>query len=294
MHWEWAQPSDLWLHGCSCCQVFWWGGVAGLASARRQLDAQQQEGMTTLPSEPVASSSSRSSGSSSDGNRAAALCPRYHQGAAWPVLEAPDAHHLGGLPFAHCLELLLVREALGYLPGAMQQLKPFRAEQCSSSSRSSCSTTTTTASSGSGSNAREGGEFTRLILQWPVNLQVLKAGSSSSSSSSGSGSLACQCRMPTCHLCTPPPPVTLQQLRLVLEVVCLSCQEISPQALQAPLLLALLLQRASPELRAAFLNSEDGTRLLVALQLAAEPNWGGARTCRWLLLLQSHGGPVCV
>jgi hypothetical protein len=57
----------------------------------------------------------------------------------------------------------------------------------------------------------------------------------------------------------------------VLEVVCLTCQETTPQALQAPLLqapllLALLLQRAAPGLRAAFLNSADGTRLLLALQ----------------------------
>jgi hypothetical protein len=52
----------------------------------------------------------------------------------------------------------------------------------------------------------------------------------------------------------------------VLEVVCLTCRQCSPEAQQAPVLLALLLQRAAPELRAAFLNSEDGTRLLVALQ----------------------------
>jgi hypothetical protein len=52
-----------------------------------------------------------------------------------------------------------------------------------------------------------------------------------------------------------------------MEVVCLTCSDTTPQALQAPLLLSLLLQRASPGVRAAYLNSEDGTRLLVALQL---------------------------
>jgi hypothetical protein len=52
----------------------------------------------------------------------------------------------------------------------------------------------------------------------------------------------------------------------LLEVMCLTCQDTTPEAQQAPLLLALLLQRASPGVRASFLNSEDGTRLLVALQ----------------------------
>jgi hypothetical protein len=52
----------------------------------------------------------------------------------------------------------------------------------------------------------------------------------------------------------------------VLEVVCLTCQDTNPEAQQAPVLLALLLQRAAPGVKASFLNSADGTRLLVALQ----------------------------
>jgi hypothetical protein len=98
-------------------------------------------------------------------------------------------------------------------------------------------------------------------VQWPLTPDLQSSGSSSSSSSR-----KCQCRSATCHVCTPPLPVTQQQLRLVLEVVCLTWQECSAQAAQAQVLMALLLQRASPDIRAEFLNSADGVRLLVALQ----------------------------
>jgi hypothetical protein len=56
----------------------------------------------------------------------------------------------------------------------------------------------------------------------------------------------------------------------VLEVVCLTCADRTREPLQAPLLLALLLQRADPALRTAFLNSADGVRLLVALQQTSQ------------------------
>jgi hypothetical protein len=110
-------------------------------------------------------------------------------------------------------------------------------------------------------------------MQWPLwglcNSSTTSSSSSdpnAASSSSRSSSGVCACRARTCHLCTAPPPVTLQQLRLLLEVVCLTCTDTTPHALQAPLLLALLLQRASPAVRAAFLNAADGDRLLIALQ----------------------------
>jgi hypothetical protein len=139
-----------------------------------------------------------------------------------------------------CLELLLMQESLGPLPWALQQLAPFRAAQQEGGS----SATSTVAG---------------LYIQWPMLMGTL--GSSSDRT--------CSCGGHTCHLCTPPPPVTLQQLRLVLEVVCLTCQDPhTPQGQQAQLLLVLLLRRAAPGMRASFFNSADGTRLLVALQQA--------------------------
>jgi hypothetical protein len=173
--------------------------------------------------------------------------------------------------FGNCLELLLLQETQGSLPWALQQLQPYRTGQPPDSSKhtavdddflglqwplvpghvSSTSTSTSTSSTSTSRSTTQSGSSS------------FSAGTSNSRSS---GEQACQCHAPTCHLCTPPPPVTLQQLRLVLEVVCLTCQETSAEAVQAPLLLALLVQRASPEVRASFLDSADGTRLLVALQ----------------------------
>jgi hypothetical protein len=148
-----------------------------------------------------------------------------------------------------CLEVLLLREVQGGLPWALQQLQPHAAaaKQASSTSRTRL-------------------DFP-ISFQWPL-LGPFSSSSSSSSTDRRSGSQGCVCKgqAATCYLCTSPPPVTLQQLRLVLEVVCLTCQENTQPALQAPVLLALLLQRAAPGVRAAFLNSADGTRLLVALQ----------------------------
>jgi hypothetical protein len=71
----------------------------------------------------------------------------------------------------------------------------------------------------------------------------------------------------------------------VLEVVCLTCQETTLQTAHAPVLLALLLQRAAPGVRAAFLNSADGTRLLVALQQMGGQEASGATNCQnnWVL-----------
>jgi hypothetical protein len=146
------------------------------------------------------------------------------------------------------LDVLLMRESLGVLPWALQQLTPYaRARQASSSSRLTA-------------------EVIPPIVQWPL-LSTVAA--SSNSSSSGSTGGVCSCRAPSCHVCTPPAPVTLQQLRLVLEVVCLTCTDTTSAAARAPLLLALLLQRASGDVRAAFLSSADGDRLLVALQQVA-------------------------
>jgi hypothetical protein len=154
-----------------------------------------------------------------------------------------------------CLDVLLLLETQGLMPWALQQLQPYRAAGPLSSSSSSNNSNSTDVAGNGGA------------LQWPLLPSEGDVSSGShSSSSGGSGGSACNCHALTCYLCTPPPPVTLQQLCLVLEVVCLHCQESTPQALQAPLLLALLLQRASPGVRASFLNSADGDRLLVALQ----------------------------
>jgi hypothetical protein len=142
------------------------------------------------------------------------------------------------------LDVLLLREGLGVLPWALQQLTPYaRARQARASSKAPA-------------------DEMPLAIQWPL----LNTVAASSSSSSSSGSAVCPCGAPSCYLCTPPPPVTLQQLRLVLEVVCLTCTDTTSAAMRAPLLLALLLQRAGADVRAAFLGSADGDRLLVALQ----------------------------
>jgi hypothetical protein len=196
------------------------------------------------------------SSSSSSSSSAAVLCPTYL--TSCPVFHgAVEAISCG----SSCLEVLLLNETLGPLPWALQQLAPFRAAQQEGGS---------TPASG----------LKGLWVQWPMLPRPMgpisygsgdSSGSTatqgSSSSNSGGGS-QCQCCRPTCHLCAPPPPVTLQELRLLLEVVCLTCHDTTQQAQQAPLLLALLLQRASPGLRAEFLNSADGTRLLAALQQA--------------------------
>jgi hypothetical protein len=208
------------------------------------------------------------SSSRSNKNLAATLCPNYHKGVVWPALAGPTKDDVLVRAGTHCLEVLLLREAQGSLPWALQQLAPFRAAQ----------------QAGSTSETKHKWP---VLVQWPMTLHQLDGSNSNStntatntptniSSSSSSRGRQCQCDQPACHLCTPPPPVTLQQLRLVLEVVCLTCQdsttqkrETASQAQQAPLLLALLLQRASPTVRAAFLNSADGARLLVALQQMA-------------------------
>jgi hypothetical protein len=199
----------------------------------------------------------RSSNGSSRGNTAAALCPRYYRTSQWLADKGgtPDNALLGfGV---HSLELLLQQEAAGSLAWTLQQLQPYMAAQQARQPGSSVAT---------GVNKR----FP--CIQWPMLYGSLN-GSTSVSTAASSGCRPCQCGAPTCHLCTPPPPVTLQQLRLVLEVVCLTCKGYAAPALQAPALLALLLQRAAPGVRAAFLNSADGTRLLVALQqmVNAEP-----------------------
>jgi hypothetical protein len=160
---------------------------------------------------------------------------------------------------AYSLDVLLLREVLGVQAWALQQLTPF-------------------AVAGSQAGSTRPASSTSPGVQWP--LLSTMAGSSSSSSSGGSSSSStttttssssssgtvCSCNTPTCYLSAPPPLVTLQQLRLVLEVVCLTCTKTTSAASRAPLLLALLLQRASGDARAAFLNSADGVRLLVALQ----------------------------
>jgi hypothetical protein len=186
------------------------------------------------------------------------------------------------------LEVLLLREGLGVLPWALQQLNPHTAQQA-----------------GADSTQRVGSE--PRAIQWPLlrppsssntlssNYTSTSTSTTTSSRSSSSGT-ACSCHTPTCYLCTPPPPVTLQQLRLVLEVVCLTCQDSNAPSLRAPLLLALLLQRASADVRAAFLSSADGDCLLVALQqLAACKDEGGrgpatARTWRF----NNHRGVLSV
>jgi hypothetical protein len=63
-----------------------------------------------------------------------------------------------------------------------------------------------------------------------------------------------------------PSPVTRQQLQLLLRVL---VQADADHLRAAALLLALLLQRADPGLRAAFLNGPEASLLLVALV-----NWG--------------------
>jgi hypothetical protein len=108
----------------------------------------------------------------------------------------------------------------------------------------------------------------------------------------------CRCGSYTCHVCNMPLPVDRRHLRLVLELVCLTCQECGPWATQAHFLLTLLLQRAEPEDRAAFLNSADGVRLLVALQQRSateEDNRGAGATYMYYrhigaLLLPEEGG----
>jgi hypothetical protein len=172
----------------------------------------------------------------------------------WPAVMGRSVAGCNGELSGQCLQLLLQRELLGAQPCAQQQLRPFlAAQQGASSSRSR--------SSNSAAEAVDGCYV--MGVQWP-----LLPGLVCSSSSTG-----CRCLSPTCHLCTPPPPVTLQQLQLVLEVVCLTRTECTQQALQAPLLLALLLQRASPGVRAEFLNSADGVRLLVAMQHAPDQTY---------------------
>jgi hypothetical protein len=191
----------------------------------------------------------------------------YHKAAAAPLVWSAEAKGLCEGWGGHCLELLLLREGLGHMPWALQQLKPFRAAQDASSS-------TTPA---------RGADVIPIVVQWPMTQHLLNRDSSSSGGGGdgGGGGGACTCGSLACHLCTPPPPVTLQQLRMLLEVVCLSHSEGTPQAGQAPVLLALLLQRADPGVRAAFLNSEDGTRLLAALQLAVPASSQGQAKAAW-------------
>jgi hypothetical protein len=233
-----------------CAQAFWWGGVAVLSGRIR-----------------AGGSTSRTTS-----NKAAELCPSYHAGAAWRVAtrEGTQGGSFSTRWGRACLQHLLLREAAGSHPWVLQQLRSHRAAQKAATSSSS---------------ALEGlNPF--LGIQWPL---VWGSYSRRTNAITTSSSRGCQCRdsSPTCYLCTPPPPVTLQQLRLVLEMVCLTCRECSPEALQAPLLLALLLQRASPDLRAAFLNSADGVRLLAALQQTAHmcdpPPAGRTKVSSWCM-----------
>jgi hypothetical protein len=179
------------------------------------------------------------------------LCPSYHARAAWRLAAGAGFAELGTVHVGSCLCVLLLWEVLGSQPWALQQLAPHLAAQ----------------RAGKFSAAAAHGLM--VGVQWPLLRAFMGSVSNDSGSGSGTG-CRCNCCASTCHLCTPPPPVTLQQLRLVLEVVCLTCRESSQHALQAPVLLALLLQRASPGVRATFLNSADGVRLLVALQQAPE------------------------
>jgi hypothetical protein len=167
---------------------------------------------------------------------------------------------------------------LGSQPWWWQQLEPYTAAWQASRSESS-------------SNESAAEEGILAGVPWPLLLSCMgdnttTMSTTTSSSSSSSRRATCQCQSPTCYLCTPPPPVTLQQLRLALEVVCLTCRESTDEALHAPALLALLLQRADAALRAAFLNSADGVRLLVALQQASDHVVDARDT--WCFL-QHHG-----
>jgi hypothetical protein len=226
--------------------------------------------------EGTSSSTTASSGSSSSTSRAAQLCPSYHAQMLWRAAVGKPLGRLTHRPWDSCLEVLVLREMLGSQPWALQQLQPYSEARPTNSS-----------STESSAAAAENGLV--VGVQWP-----LLATSTSSSSNSSSSRAACQCRSLTCYLCTPPSPVTLQQLRLVLEVVCLTCAEFSDKALQAPVLLALLLQRASPGVRAAFLNSADGVRLLVALQQSAEQTLpeGTPLTCSSGWCMYDHAGAL--
>jgi hypothetical protein len=235
-------------------QAFWWGGVAALARNWRTEGAV----MTASPHGRAGTTTS----TSSSGNEAAKLCPSYHRQAAWPANLSKEAAPVVKCAGGSCLELLLLREVAGQFSWAQQQLQPFRAGlPAEEQQRQQLSVLLLLQQ-----NTEGRAHHPSLSMQWPLMNHIQDHSSSSSSSSGGSG---CHCRASTCHLCTPLPPVNLQQLRLVLEVVCLTCTGISAASLQAPLLLALLLQRASTGTRAAFLNSADGVRLLVALQQMA-------------------------
>jgi hypothetical protein len=156
------------------------------------------------------------------------------------------------------VEVLLLQEAAGALPWALQQLHPYAVVHLGQLEDISDSR-----------NARRpsaGVHWPLLPLLNPITSSGGGHDSCSTSSCSSKEWFTCRCQATTCYLCSPPAPVTLQRLRLVLEVVCLTATETSEHTRQAQLLLALLLQRAQPQLRAAFLSSADGVRLLVALQ----------------------------
>jgi hypothetical protein len=174
-----------------------------------------------------------------------------------------------------CVQRLIAAELWDLWPWQLevsQQLKQLEQEQkqqdiagCASTSKtipiSMCyhlgSSSSSSSSSGSSQQLRASvgvGVVTPLL---PQVMPLLATNSSSSSSQSPAP--------PTCQL----PPVTQQQLQLALEWVCVTV-ELSPQETRSGLLLLmLLLLRAEPSQRLAFLNGPCGGLLLAALQLYA-------------------------
>jgi hypothetical protein len=207
-------------------------------------------------------------------------CPAYYKGCSYAggparVLLKPGCYFWNN---AQRSELgLLASEVWDLLPwqldvlGQHEQLQQEFAQQLQAARRTTTGLPKSSSSSGDsgGSSSSSSGDWHRpdmvYSVSWPLLPQAWPLLQASSSSSSSSGSSSRLREPPTAQL----PRVTQQQLQLALERVC-STAELSPiNTGNSLLLLVLLLLRAEPPQRLAFLQGPWGGLLLAALQLYA-------------------------
>jgi hypothetical protein len=212
-------------------------------------------------------------------------CPRYHKGQCYAagVLSALVQGNMYLTVPAAYESLLVESEVWDLWPWQIKVLQDFadnqqqqQQQQCTLSNSNSSSidglepgsptssppTTATSATTSSSSNSSIGlGHTCWPLLPYAAPMH----GGSTSSNGGGDHSTAntCPAAEASCQL----PPVSAEQLHLALERVCLNVQLCTVSADTSLQLLVLLLLRADPALRLAFLQGPQGGLLLAALQL---------------------------
>jgi hypothetical protein len=220
-------------------------------------------------------------------------CPSYHKGHSYSAgLLSALAHGSSylGLPGAYEGHLVEA-EVWDLLPWQIELLQALAEKEqralCNSSSSNdnnssnmgspaftassptNSSATMAAATTGPGSNSPAppwlGEAFWPLLpyaAPWPYDR-------ASSSSIHASGTSTRPAAGASCQL----PPVSADQLRLALERVCLNVHLCTRDAHTSLMLMVLLLLRADPALRLAFLQGPQGGLLMAALQLYGRGTW---------------------